>query len=54
MAKQSIGDNVYAEYMDNHVIKLSVGDHLVEILLTPDTLCALGEFAMKEAKAHAN
>lgn len=55
--KQYLGDNLYAEYTDNHEIRLTVeGSYprAVIILLTPKTLMALGEFAMREAKAHAN
>lgn len=58
MAKQHLGNGVYAEYQDDHTIRLSVptdgyGDAEV-INLEPNMLFKLGEFAMKEAKAHAN
>lgn len=60
MSKKDLGDGVFAEYLPNHTIKLSVttyddvwrisGTHT--IILEPNQLIALGLWALKEAKAH--
>lgn len=59
MPKTHLGDNLYAEYTDNHEIRLTIEWSagpvpINSITLTPDQLVKLGEFALREAKNHAN
>lgn len=57
--KKDLGDGVFAEYLPDHSIRLSVPDTTwnwnapeLEIILKPDTLMALGLWALKCAKEH--